>query len=105
MELPRQTRRSSSPTLCLPARYSQSSEPFHVSRPHGSSQAVNCFVGPLDQFVSVLEFEDAHHGAKNFFLSNLHLVFHICENGRRDKVSALANAVSSAHKLRAFLSS
>src|SRR3984893_5173794 len=66
-----------------------------VLGPDGGGEAVERFVGALDDFADVLEFENGHYRAEDFFLRNLHVVLHVGENGGLDKVALVANAIAA----------
>ena len=74
-----------------------------VLGPDCGGQAVHRFVGALDDFVDVLELQDGHYRAEDFFLRDLHVVLHIGENGRLDEISFVAYAISAGDEFRLFL--
>ncbi|MNT40465.1 hypothetical protein D3C72_1767810 [compost metagenome] len=59
-----------------------------VLSPDVGRQAVFGIVGQLQGFGFILERNQAHHRAKDFFLGNAHLVVHISEHCRLDELPA-----------------
>jgi len=69
---------------------------FHIARPYGGGQAIFRVVGAGDDFIKIVEGDDAHYRAKDFFSRDFHFVPHIGEDGGTYEVAAIANAISDA---------
>ena len=55
-----------------------------------------------DDFVDIFEFEDGHDRAEDFFLSDLHVVLNIGENGGLDEVAFVADTIAAGEELGFF---
>ena len=56
-----------------------------------------------DYFIDTLKGNHAHDGAEDFFLGDLHVVLNVGEDGGRDEIASVTDAIASADKLCAFL--
>ena len=75
-----------------------------ISCPNRGGQAVHALVAAVNHIVDVLERNDAHHGAEDFFAGDFHFVFHAGEYRRLDEEAAVADTLTAGeHFSAAFL--
>src|SRR6202166_3197676 len=69
-----------------------------VVGPNRGGQAVERFVGALNDFTDILEAKDGHDRAENFFLRDLHVVVHIGEHRGLNEKSLVADTIAARHQ-------
>src|SRR5271168_2259079 len=71
---------------------------FDVTCPNACRESIVRSICPCDDFVEILKRNDAHNGAEDFFLGNLHVVPNIGEHGRLDEVATISHPLAAAGK-------
>src|SRR5262245_17517856 len=74
-----------------------------VAGPDGGGQAEMGLVAAFHHLVGVLEREHVHHWAENFVAGDFHLILDVVEDRRLDEVALVADAITAAQHLGAFL--
>ena len=59
----------------------------HIASPDGAAQAVRNVIGNLNGFILGVEGYNAHDGAENLLSRHAHILVHVGENRRFQKIS------------------
>lgn len=65
---------------------------------YSCAEAIFIGVGPLDDLIDVIVFEDALNRPKNFLFSYRHIVFHIGEDSWLDEITEIPVSLSSSYQ-------
>ncbi len=80
--------------------------PVDISGPDCAAKAVLALVGHGDDFIFVLELDDAGHGSEDFFLGHAHVVGNIAEQGGTQEAAlgefAFCGSLAAAENCSAF---